>query len=522
MKFLLLLVVLLFGVALFAAGEKQKTPPNIVFFLVDDLGWSDIGCYGSSFYETPNIDKLAEDGVRFNQAYAACHVCSPTRASILTGKYPARLHLTDWLAGRKNYPFQKLKMPKHVQHLADGEKTLADAFKLNGYSTAIFGKWHVGEEPSGPTSKGFDVQIPQNWNKGWPKAGYHAPFGMDGINGKKGDYLTDRLTDEALNYIEKNKDKPFFLYFSHFAVHDPIQGRKDLVEKYKKKLASMPKPKGPAFILEGNPDSKKPLSRKELDGLIKKPSHKGYKVLPQQTVKIKQHQDNVEFAAMVESVDESLGRVVARLKELGLSDNTIIIFFSDNGGMSGANFARPSKNISKSQLDKSFASSNLPLRGAKGWLYEGGIRVPMIVKWPGVGKKGLICEEPVTSTDFYPSLLEMAGLPAMPEQHMDGVSFVPALKGEAFERKAIYWHFPHYSNHGMQSPGGAIRLGDYKLLEYFENNTVQLFNLKDDLGEQNDLSKTQPEKVRALLNMLHAWRKEVSAQMTTSISAKKK
>jgi arylsulfatase A len=517
MKKILLFVILLFGEALCATAEKQKAPPNIVFFLVDDLGWSDVGCYGSSFHETPNIDQLAKEGVRFNQAYAACHVCSPTRASLLTGKYPARLHLTDWLSGRKNYPFQKLKMPTHVQQMPDEEKTLAETFKSHGYSTAIFGKWHLGEEPSGPTSQGFDLQIPRNWNKGWPQSGYHSPFGMDGIEGKDGDYLTDCLTDEALKYIESTKDKPFFLYFSHFAVHDPIQGRKDLVEKYKKKLASMPASKGPAFILEGNPDDLHPLSRKKLDELIKQKSHRAYKVLPQRTVKIKQHQDNVEFAAMVETVDESLGRVLAKLEELGLSDNTIVVFFSDNGGMSGANFGRPTKIVKKSQLDKAFSSSNLPLRGAKGWLYEGGIRVPMIVKWPGNGKKGVACEEPVISTDFYPSLLEMAGLPSMPEQHMDGVSFVSALKGKAFRRNAIYWHFPHYSNHGMQSPGGAIRLGDYKLLEYFENNTVQLFNLKDDLGEQNDLAKKQPKKVRELRDMLHAWRKEVSAQMTTPI-----
>jgi len=514
MKNIILLTVLFVGVIACTATAKQDNPPNIIIFLVDDLGWRDLGCYGSSFYETPNIDQLAKEGVRFSQAYAACHVCSPTRASILTGKYPARLHLTDWLGGRRDYDFQKLRMPKHVQHLPAKEKTLAEALKSHGYNTAIFGKWHLGEEPFGPISQGFDVQIPRNWNKGWPRAGYHAPFKFDGIEEKEGDYLTDRLTDEALKYIETNKDEPFFLYFSHFAVHDPIQGRKDLVKKYQKKLAAMPKPQGPAFVLEGNPDDPNPLSRKQLDTLSKKPSHKGYKVLPQRTVKIKQHQDNIEFAAMVETVDESLGRVVAKLKKLRLSDNTIIVFFSDNGGMSGANFGKPNRVVSDTQLDKAFASSNLPLRGAKGWLYEGGIRVPMIVKWPDHGEKGTVCEVPVISTDIYPSLLEMAGLPAVPKQHRDGVSFVPALQGEAFQRNAIYWHFPHYSNHGMQSPGGAIRLGDYKLLEYFENSTVQLFNLKDDPGEQNDLAKTEPKKARELLRMLHSWRKDVSAQVT--------
>lgn len=204
--------------AFFATAAKTDRTPNIVFFLVDDLGWRDVGCYGSSFYETPNIDQLAKEGVRFNQAYVACHVCSPTRASILTGKYPARLHMTDWLPGRRDFPFQKLKMPKHVQHLPYKERTLAETLKSHGYSTAIFGKWHLGDKPSGPTSHGFDVHIPKNWNKGWPKKGYHEPFGFKDINARKGDYLTDRLTDEALKYIEKYKDKPFS------GIGSPIRG----------------------------------------------------------------------------------------------------------------------------------------------------------------------------------------------------------------------------------------------------------------------------------------------------------
>ncbi|MBW2597025.1 MAG: sulfatase [Deltaproteobacteria bacterium] len=490
----------------------MQAKPNIIFFLVDDLGWRDVGCYGSSFYETPHIDRLAAEGVRFTQAYAACHVCSPTRASILTGKYPARLNLTDWLPGRRDFDFQALKPPVINQHLSFAETTLAEALKANGYSTAIFGKWHLGEEPSGPLAHGFDVQVPR-WNKGWPKAGYYAPFQMEGLKGLKGDYLTDRLTDEALNYIEENKARPFFLYLSHFAVHDPIQGRPDLVKKYRKKLAKMQRSKGPAFILEGNPDDTKPLSREQLTDLIAQPSYQGYRVLPQRTVKIKQQQDNIEFAAMVEATDESLGRVLDKLKVTGLANNTIVIFFSDNGGMSAANFGNPNRQVPESRLDGAYSTSNLPLRGAKGWLYEGGIRVPLIIKWPGHGKKGVVCEEPVISTDFYPAILEMAGLPFLPDQHVDGVSFVPALKEEPFTRNAIYWHFPHYSNHGMQSPGGAIRLGDYKLLEYFENNTVQLFNLKVDPGEQNDLSRSQPKKADELLKMLRAWRQEVSAQM---------
>jgi arylsulfatase A-like enzyme len=491
-------------------GESQ---PNIVFFLVDDLGWRDVGCYGSTFYKTPNIDALAKEGVRFTDAYAACHVCSPTRASILTGRYPARLHLTDWLSGRKDFTFQKLKNAAIHQELPSEEITLAEALKAHGYSTAIFGKWHLGEEPYGPTSQGFDVQIPK-WNKGWPNAGYHAPFKLEGIDDAPGQYLTDRLTDEALKFIEENKKGPFFLYLSHFAVHDPLEGRPDLVKKYEEIREKMPPQKDPAFVLEGNPDEENAQSRAELDALIQQPEYEDYKVLPKRVVKVKQHQDNAEFAGMVESMDESLGRVLAKLEELDIADNTIIIFFSDNGGMSAANFGWPDRIVSPSELDAAYSTSNLPLRGAKGWLYEGGIRVPLIIKWPGKGVRDVVCDVPVISTDFYPSLLEMSSLPLLPEQHSDGVSIVPLLKGEdQLEREAIYWHFPHYSNHGMQSPGGAVRFGDYKLLEYFENNTVQLFDLRQDIGEQNDLSLEMPEKTSELRTMLHTWRERVSAQM---------
>ncbi len=496
--------------------QAAESPTNVVFFLVDDLGWSDVGCYGSDFYETPNIDRLASEGVRFTNAYAACHVCSPTRASILTGKYPARLHLTDWLAGRKDFKFQELKGAGITQHLPLEEITLAEALKQHGYATGHFGKWHLGEDPAGPLAQGFDVMVPRNWNKGWPKAGYLAPFKFDGLPDSKGDYLTDRLTDEALKFVEENKSQPFFLYLSHFAVHDPIQGRPDLVAKYRKKRTAREASDGPAFILEGNPDDPNPLTRAQLDQLIKKPSHAGFEILAKRTVKMKQQQDNIEFAAMVEAMDESLGRVVAKLEALGLSESTLIVFTSDNGGMSGANFGNPQRIVNKDQLDRAFATSNLPLRGAKGWLYEGGIRVPTIVKWPGKGQSGTVCEEPVISTDFYPTILEMAGLPAMPDQAVDGISFVPALKAEPFERGAIYWHFPHYSNHGMQSPGGAIRLGNYKLLDYFENGTVQLFNLKDDPGEQNDLADEKPEKAAELRQKLRSWRKKVSANMMTT------
>ena len=496
-----------------AFGTAETRRPNVIFFLIDDLGWRDLGCYGSPFYETPHIDQFATQSVRFTQAYATCHVCSPTRASIMTGKYPARLQLTDWLPGRREFSFQKLKNAKIHQQLPLQEVTIAEALKQHGYRTAHIGKWHLGEEPFGPLQQGFDIQIPR-WNKGWPKRGYHAPFQLDGLAATPGAYLTDRLTDEAEKFIESSKDQPFFLYLSHFAVHDPIQGRRDLVNKYRNKLQEQTPSTEVPYILEGNPDAKQPLSRQSLTTRLREPAWSGFRVLPERTVKIKQHQDNIHFAAMVESVDESLGRLLDRLQALELADDTIVILFSDNGGMSAANFGNPQRVVKANRQDRAFSTSNLPLRGAKGWLYEGGIREPLIIKWPRRGQRGKVCKVPVISTDFYPTILEMVGVPLLPQQHIDGHSLAGLVKGDRkVERSALFWHFPHYSNHGMQSPGGAIRAGDYKLLEYFENNTVQLFNLQHDLGEQNDLSGTEPDKVAELREQLHTWRQHVSAAM---------
>jgi arylsulfatase A-like enzyme len=506
------MLVILVGLAVSQCKSGGQKRQNVIIFLVDDLGWRDLGCYGSTFYETPNVDKLASEGIRFTNAYASCHVCSPSRASLLTGKFPARLNLTDWLPGRKDFPFQKLKNVVINQQLPFEENTLAETLKANGYTTAIFGKWHLGEEPSGPDKHGFDVHVPDGWNKGWPLT-YYAPFRLSGYDGLEGEYLTDRLTDDALKYIESTKGKPFFLYLAHFAVHDPIEGRDDLVEKYDVKLHNQSDGVTPQYILEGNPDSD-PVSIAERTTLLKQQGYESFSGLPRNTVKVKQRQDNTNFAAMVESMDTSLGRVLAKLDELGIADNTIIIFCSDNGGMAAANFGNPERKIDSTQLDKAFSTSNLPLRGAKGWLYEGGIRVPTIIKWSGDGKPGSTCDFPVINTDFYPTILEMLGLPAQPKQTVDGTSIVPLLHGEdRLDRDALYWHFPHYSNHGMQSPGGAVRYKNYKLIEYYENGTVQLFNLDNDLEEEHDLSATEPEKTKELLDMLHKWRTSVGAKM---------
>ncbi|MEL0005338.1 MAG: sulfatase, partial [Opitutales bacterium] len=493
-----LISLLFFG---FCQVEAKK--PNIVFFLVDDLGWADVGCYGSKFHETPAIDQLAKEGIRFDNAYSTCHVCSPSRASILTGKYPARTNLTEWLGGRPERDYEPLHHGEKLTALPDEEVTLAETLKSHGYATANYGKAHLRVDPKG---YGFDEEI-----TGWVRS-YHYPFGgayNEKLPAKKGDYYTDKLTDAALDFIERNKDRPFFVHLEHFAVHDPIQGRRDLVEKYRKKLAAMPKQDGPDFILESNPDGPQ-LTTEELKALAENDELQAHQ--DARVWWVKQKQDNVEFAGMLEATDESLGRIRKKLKDLGLADNTIVIFTADNGGMSASNQYRGINHPIES-LDSRFASSNLPLRGAKGWNYEGGIRVPLVVYWPGRIKPDSTSNALVTGTDFYPTLLEMVGMPTLPNQHVDGVSFLPALRGKAHDRGAIYWHFPHYSNHGYQSPGGAIRLGKYKLLEYYENGSVQLFDLEKDIGEQNDLSKAKPDVKAKLLKMLHEWRREVDAKM---------
>lgn len=483
----------------------QKQKPNIIFILIDDLGWKDLGCYGSLFYETPNIDKLAAEGMLFTDAYAACPVCSPTRASILTGKYPARLHLTDWLPGRRNLPCQKLMHPEIVQQLPFKEKTIAEVLKEAGYKTASIGKWHLGHEDSYPTEHGFDINI-GGYHRGMPDT-YFSPYNNPSIaDGPEGEYLTDRLTDEALSFIETNQNNPFFLYLSHYAVHDAVkvklEAKKETIKKYQNKLTKMPELTGPDYVLEGNPDDQTgQIAYDERMLLLEDPQYEGNGYLPNRFTKIKQKQDNPIYAAMVEHMDESVGRVMQKLSDLNLDTNTIIIFMSDNGGLSSPDV---------------IATAQLPLRGAKGWLYEGGIREPMIIKWPGKTKPGSTCATPVTSTDFYPTILEMAGLSQIPEQHQDGESLVPLLNKKKLNRDAIYWHWPHYSNHGQQSPAGVIRSGNYKLIEYYENGTVQLFNLKEDIGEQNNLAESMPEKAKGLQEKLHKWLKEVNAQTNTS------
>ncbi len=455
------------GPAEASAGGKK---PNFVFFLIDDLGWTDVGCFGSSFYETPNIDRLAAQGMKFTDAYAACPVCSPTRGSILAGKYPARLGITQWIGGSNQ--------PTEYKHFLDLEEvTIAEALKAEGYATAFVGKWHLGNKEYYPDKQGFDVNIGGDSSGAPPTYFYPYKRGKRALlemppDGVEGEYLTDRLTDESLKWLDANKDKPFLLYLSHYAVHTPIQSKQELTDKYKAKAEKLPGTDGPRFV----------------------PVYGRYKT--------KQVQDHPAYSGMVQSVDESVGRVMAKLEELGVADNTVVIFMSDNGGLSTVSREGP--------------TSNLPLRAGKGWLYEGGIREPMIIKWPGVVKAGSVCGEPVTSTDFYPTMLEMAGVPLMPRQHIDGVSLMPLLKGAgSLKRKAIYWHYPHYHGSGNR-PSGAVRARDYKLIEWYENGAAELYNLRDDLSETKDLASQMPQKTAELRSMLHKWRKQVKAKMPVS------
>jgi arylsulfatase A-like enzyme len=441
-----------------AAPEKRL---NFVFILIDDMGWTDAASWGSSFYDTPAVDRLTAEGMRFTNAYAACPVCSPTRASIVTGKYPARVGITNYIPGQRT---GKVITPKYLHYLPHEEVTVAEALKEAGYATCFVGKWHLGGKDYYPDSQGFDQNIGGH-EKGYPRS-HFSPYQNPNLpDGPKGEYLADRLTDESLKFLDSVKGRPFLLYLSHYAVHTPLQSKKDYAALYRARAAKLP-----------------PKEHWGREGQRK----------------VRLVQDHAVYAGMVRSMDESVGRVMAKLRELRVEHSTAVIFMSDNGGLA---------------TSEGHPTSNLPLRAGKGWLFEGGIRVPMVIKWPGVTRAGSTCPVPVTSTDFYPTMLEMAGLPARPKQHVDGLSLVPLLKGgDSLPRKALYWHYPHYGNQGS-SPGGAVRVGRYKLIEFYEDDRVELYDLEKDMSERRDLASSMPEKARELRGMLHRWRGAVGAKM---------
>jgi arylsulfatase A-like enzyme len=421
-------------------------PLNFIFMLVDDLGWTDLSCYGSKFYETPNIDRLASQGVKFTQAYSACTVCSPTRAAVLTGKDPARLHITDWIKGHVR-PYAKLKVPDWTMYLPLAEVTLAEALKPAGYATASIGKWHLGGAEYYPEHQGFDLNV-AGTDRGQPPS-YFSPYKIATLpDGPAGEFLTDRESAEACKFIEQNQARPFFLYLPHHAVHTPLMAKPVVKEKYAAKI--------------------KP-------GMA---------------------QTNATYAGLVESVDDSIGRILNKLTELKLEDRTVIFFTSDNGGL---------------VLNR--ITSNLPLRAGKGSAYEGGVRVALIIKWPGVTRPGTTNATPVISPDYYPTILEMAGIKPQSGQVIDGESLVPLLRQTGvLQRTAIYWHYPHY-HPGGATPYSAIRDGDYRLVEFFEDNRIELYDLKADLSETTDLAQAQSAKATELRAKLHAWRKAVNAQL---------
>ena len=455
------IIATLLGLCVFcSAGEipitenrSEPEKPNIIFFYIDDLGWADVGFNGSTYYETPNIDRLASQGIIFSQAYANAPNCAPSRASLMTGQYTPRHKIyTVGTSSRGREENRRMVPVPNTETLPLHYTTLAEALGDAGYTTGHFGKWHLGDTGFHPEDQGFDVNI-GGYRSGSPRGGYFPPYNNPKlIDGPDGEYLTDRLTDEAITFIDQNREGPFFLYLSHYAVHTPIQAQADLEAKYAGKAP------------EGG-------------------------------------QNNPTYAAMIESVDRSVGSVLGRITALGLTDNTVVVFYSDNGGAVQA-------------------TSNLPLRGYKGMLFEGGIRVPLAVKWPVRITPGRVDNTPVIGIDFYPTLLEIAGA-GHPTHSIDGVSLVPILtgSGELTERN-LYWHFPAYLEASRRIPGpwrttpaGAVRSGDYKLIEFFEDGLLELYDLRKDPGESMNLVDQLPEQAELLHGSLRSWREKIGADM---------
>lgn len=445
------------------------TPPDIVFILADDLGWRDLGCYGSTFYETPVLDRLATQGALFTDAYAAAPVCSPTRASILTGKYPATVGITQYLG---EHAVGRLCDVPYFRNLPLSELSLARVLREGGYQTWHVGKWHLGEQRTYPERHGFDVSI--GCGGGMPPQGFFAPYGLPTLEGPDGEYLTDRLTDEAIRLVEDADPRPFFLNLWHYAVHTPIQAPEHLVAKYRRKATELGLDSLDVFE----------------EGDYLPVWHKRHTRISRRRL-----QSDPVYAAMVENLDWNVGRLLEALERTGRARDTIVIFTSDNGGLSTA---------------EGSPTCNAPLAEGKGWMYEGGVREPLLVRWPGVVDPGVRIDEPTTSPDLYPTLLEAAGLPAKPAQHVDGTSIVPALRGERFERGPVYWHYPHYSNQGGV-PAAVVRDGDWKLIRFFDGDRLELYNLRDDISETTDLSVSQPKVLARLRHLLDGWSEAVGA-----------
>ncbi len=433
---------------------KKEKQPNFVFILVDDLGWADVKCnFPESFYDTPNIDKMAENGVRFTQAYSANPVCSPSRAALLTGKHPNCLGITDWIPGDDPQK-RPLLGPKDRNELALEEITIAEKLKEKGYKTGFVGKWHLGGENFYPENQGFDINIGGN-DKGSPPGGYYSPYKNPKLtDGPEGEYLTDRLTSEGIKFINENAEEPFFLYLSYYTVHRPIEASQKFIEQYKEKREKLA-PEEVPYHQEG-------------EGWTKK------------------MQEDAAYASMVAAMDENVGRIMQTLHKQGLDKNTWVIFTSDNGGLSTLH-------------KKEAPTSNGPLRAGKGWCYEGGIRVPLVINGPSILNPGRTTDQPVIGMDFFTTILNLAGVE---HSDNDGVDLSTLLTEEKpLNRDELFWHYPHY--HGSAwKPGSAIRKGDWKLVIHYEDNSTELFNLKDDPGETTNQVNNNPEKATELKTLL--------------------
>ncbi len=460
MRVLLLILtsILVLSSGLIARNSGKEAKPNFLFLLVDDLGWADLACYGSTFHETPHLDRLAREGVRFTDAYTAASICSPTRASLMTGKHPVRVNITDWIPGSSGKG-RKLRTPLDDHHLALEEVTIAEALREGGYSTFYTGKWHLGGAQFSPDKQGFEQYYDphENPSKGSPGSGT--------TTGRK--HGTIDLTRETKKFITERRNAPFLAFLSYYDIHTPIIPEDKYHAHYRDKAAQL----GPS-----------PTAIREHDG------------------RSRPRQDNAALATMVQSVDDSVGSLVTHLASLGILENTYIFFFSDNGGLATKHGMGP--------------GCNLPLRASKGWLYEGGIRVPLIVRMPDRRNAGLEPTTPVVSTDIYPTLLSLAGLPLRPEQHRDGQSFVGLMNGTGRDSapRKLYWHYPHY--HGsMWTPGAAIRKGDWKLIQFYHFDKLELYDLRKDLGESTDLSAAHPEVTQTLLAELLKWQEKLGASI---------
>lgn len=449
--------------------------PNILMILVDDLGWRDLGCYDSSFYETPNIDRLASQGMRFTNAYAAAPVCSPTRASLMSGQYPARLGLTSYISHKNLHERGRLFSAPYVPYLSRDQTSLATALLEEGYRTIHLGKWHLGGPTHLPEEHGFEVNLGGcDWGR--PKNGHFSPYSMPYLDdGPEGEYLTDRLTDEAINFFQDGDQRSWFINLAYYAVHTPIEAPAELIAKYEAKAKEMGLDQEPALV-EGEPFPCEHLKHERVYRRVL--------------------QSDPVYAAMIEQLDTNIGRLLDALEEAAMDENTLVVLASDNGGLSTA---------------EGSPTCNAPLAEGKGWMYEGGLRTPLIMKFPGVIDEDSHCDVPVSSPDFYPTFLDIARAEARPDQHQDGESLLPLLEetGE-LEREDLFWHFPHYGNQGG-TPGSSIRHKEWKLMEFFEDQRLELYNLDLDPGETKNLVMEEPERTRRLHERLVAWREEMNA-----------